>query len=266
MPFNETTGPARFPTTRKAQGRLAFLSGHAPSKEAFVSRYWRPIYGYLRGRWGLDRHQIEDATQEFFVFLFDNNVLARPELWCDRDDDGIHNVRHFLKRVAQRFVKDFAERKSNRNWRRRASLEAIRSDHPHLLPANTVGSPEEIFDRQSNADLLLNAARSAARNTVSAERGWVVLAFAARLRDASASYAELGDRLGKPKSTLREAVTQFGHDIHSEARLILRDESAALDADMAAFRDSLPVLSRECCGVLADLLQRMAEPENANEH
>jgi len=39
--------------------------------------YWRPVYAYVRRKWGLSNEEAKDLTQEFFLALVDRNVLRR---------------------------------------------------------------------------------------------------------------------------------------------------------------------------------------------
>ena len=68
----------QFPTTRWS--RVVHLSDPTAEefREAFndlAVDYWKPVYAYIRAKWGKDNEDAKDLTQEFFSFLMDRNSL-----------------------------------------------------------------------------------------------------------------------------------------------------------------------------------------------
>src|SRR5581483_1971660 len=74
----------------------------------FASRYWRPVFYFLRMR-GYGLHEAEDLTQEFFLTFFERQ-------WIDRADPARGRFRTYLLTILTRFV---ADRTSSRAPRQR---------------------------------------------------------------------------------------------------------------------------------------------------
>jgi DNA-directed RNA polymerase specialized sigma24 family protein len=73
-------GPnARFPVTRWS-AIVAARSGNAGERrralETLAAAYWKPIYKYIRLRWGRPNEDAKDLTQGFFARLVEKDLLA----------------------------------------------------------------------------------------------------------------------------------------------------------------------------------------------
>ena len=72
-------GPSgKFPSTRSS----AVLAAHSedPAErsralEGIVAAYWKPIYKYLRIRWGKSDEDAKEITQDFFARLLEKDYL-----------------------------------------------------------------------------------------------------------------------------------------------------------------------------------------------
>lgn len=104
--------------------------------------YWKPIYAYVRLRWGQAPEVAADLTQEFFIHMLEGNVLevASP-------DRG--SFRRFLKICLDNFVKN--EIRRDRAAMRGGGMKKLSldfGDDPEaFLARQPQDSPEEIFDR-----------------------------------------------------------------------------------------------------------------------
>jgi RNA polymerase sigma factor (sigma-70 family) len=47
--------------------------------EVLIAAYWKPVYKYVRLRWGRDSEDAKDLTQDFFSRLLEKDFLARYE-------------------------------------------------------------------------------------------------------------------------------------------------------------------------------------------
>jgi RNA polymerase sigma factor (sigma-70 family) len=73
-------GPsAKFPLTRWS----AIVAARSPDAaerrrgfETLVAAYWKPVYKYIRARWGKSNEDAKDLTQEFFARLIEKDFLA----------------------------------------------------------------------------------------------------------------------------------------------------------------------------------------------
>ncbi len=76
-PTDRTLSP--FPATRHSLVAAAGASDATQRRtavDALIRLYWRPAYGRLRLKWGLQPADAEDLVQEFFAGLLDGEVFA----------------------------------------------------------------------------------------------------------------------------------------------------------------------------------------------
>lgn len=70
--------------------------------DAIAAAYWKPIYKYVRIRWGKSNEDAKDLTQDFFAKLFEKEYL-------DDFDPAKARLRTFLRICADRFVANEAK-------------------------------------------------------------------------------------------------------------------------------------------------------------
>ena len=107
----DTTGE-RFPVTRSTllqQIRSPDPDTRRRALGTLVQVYWRPVYGYLRLRWGRDGPDAEDLTQEFFLQAMEGDYF-------DGYDPTIARFRTFLRTCLDGFVSK-ADRAAGRQKR-----------------------------------------------------------------------------------------------------------------------------------------------------
>jgi len=72
-------GPAqRFPTTRWSAIVAARSEDPDERRRAFetlIAAYWKPVYKYIRTRWGKSNEDAKDLTQEFFARVMEKDFL-----------------------------------------------------------------------------------------------------------------------------------------------------------------------------------------------
>ena len=72
-PDTDIGGPDwRFPVTRRSVVLATASPDPAVRSQAFtaiIEAYWKPVYKYIRLRWGKDNEEAKDLTQEFFARL-----------------------------------------------------------------------------------------------------------------------------------------------------------------------------------------------------
>jgi len=91
--FPETTvGFLSLLRRRTDDGRRAAL-------DVLCSRYWKPVYAYVRGGWSKSNEDAKDLTQAFFLWIQENGALGRF-----LEERG--GLRPYLKVLLRRFVKD----------------------------------------------------------------------------------------------------------------------------------------------------------------
>ena len=112
MPESSGKTGERFPPTRSTllqEIRSPDLETRQRAMGALIEVYWRPVYGYLRLRWGRERLDSEDLTQEFFLRAMDGNYF-------DRYDPAIARFRTFLRTCLDGFMAN-TERAASRQKR-----------------------------------------------------------------------------------------------------------------------------------------------------
>lgn len=90
----------RFPSTRHSlmqAVRSADTSERRRALDVLIAAYWKPVYKYIRLRWGKDNEQAKDLTQEFFARLLEKDFL-------ESYDPSRARLRTFLRVCLDRFL------------------------------------------------------------------------------------------------------------------------------------------------------------------
>jgi len=89
-----------FPLTRHSlmqAVRSADAKERRRALDVLIGAYWKPVYKYIRVRWGKDNEQAKDLTQEFFVRLLEKDFL-------ESYDPTRARLRTFLRVCLDRFL------------------------------------------------------------------------------------------------------------------------------------------------------------------
>jgi hypothetical protein len=76
-------GNGGFPTTRWSlivAARSQQTEERQRALNTLIAGYWKPVYKYVRLRWGKDNEQAKDLTQEFFARLLEKDFLENYDL------------------------------------------------------------------------------------------------------------------------------------------------------------------------------------------
>jgi RNA polymerase sigma-70 factor (ECF subfamily) len=140
-------GDARFRTTIWSD--LARLKDrHTPEGRELLGKllqqYWKPVYAYIRTRWGKSNEDAKDLTQDFFAMLMERGSLNAV-------DPKRGRFRQFMKAALEHFLID--ERRSATRQKRGgdAKLFSLDPDLPIVAPGEP---PEGAFDREWTRALL----------------------------------------------------------------------------------------------------------------
>lgn len=93
-------GAASFPLTRWSVIKAARSTKPEERRRALdtlIAVYWKPVYKYIRLRWGKDNEEGKDLTQEFFSRLLEKDFLGAY-------DPGRARLRTFLRVCIDRFL------------------------------------------------------------------------------------------------------------------------------------------------------------------
>jgi RNA polymerase sigma factor (sigma-70 family) len=227
--------PCRFPTTQWSRVVTAGSRGTTEAREALSSlcqAYWYPIYAYVRHR-GQSPEQAQDATQEFFAYMLEHDVIAMA-------DPARGRFRTFLLTVCSRHL---AAERNRRNAGKRGGarsllpLEPFDAERRYQSEPADLLTPERIFDRTWALTLLARVVerlRGEYDNADRSDRFQELLAILTRDR-ASESYAEIALRLGITEGNVRVAV----HRLRRRYAIVLREEISATVGDDAEIDDEI---------------------------
>lgn len=115
-------GSGKFPPTRWsaiAGARSPDAAERTRALETVVEAYWKPIYKYVRIRWGKSNEDAKDLTQEFFARLIEKNYLHDF-------DPGKARLRTFLRVCADHFLAN--EAKAAKRLKRGGAAQHISLD------------------------------------------------------------------------------------------------------------------------------------------
>jgi len=151
-------GPeGRFPTTR--QSVLLSVRSTDPRErkrglDILIAAYWKPVYKYIRLRWGKDNEQAKDLTQEFFTRLIEKQFL-------DNYDAQRARLRTFLRVCLDRFLAN--SQNAEHSLKRGGEVvfvaldfETAEGELRHLEPRSTEDA-EAWFDREWTRSVFTNA-------------------------------------------------------------------------------------------------------------
>jgi RNA polymerase sigma factor (sigma-70 family) len=187
------------------------------SHSVIVSSYWKPVYRYIRIRFGKSNEDAKDLTQSFFTLAIDKNFLAgyEPErgsfrtylrTCLDRFLANQHKYDERLKRggVLVPMPEDLASEDSvedvlQREWARELFARAVEELRRRLL-AKGKGSYFEVFERYDLADerpsyqalaLALNLSTLNVTNYLAAARREFRLVLQDKLREITSDEREM---------------------------------------------------------------------------
>ena len=190
--------------------------------------YWAPLYVFVRSR-GHTVHDAQDLTQSFFAYVLEHKVYARANRQKGR-------FRSFLLASLKNFLADAADRE--RTLKRGGAHVFLPLHEEQAKEAESLfqthsgmSNEDRLFDR-SWAEALVAAALerlSADYKREDKEQLFKELRiFIAGGADSVPTYAELTDRLGITKSTLRSHVTRlrarYRETLRAEVRRTVHSE------------------------------------------
>ncbi len=144
-------GGAWFPATRGSL--MVAVRGADPESRRqawneLVESYWRPVYKYLRWRWGEGPEEAADLTQEFFTAALGGRIV-------ERFDPGRARFRTYLRLCLDGFVLN--QRKAAARLKRGGGEAPLQLDYAEaeaelaasqLFAGGDGVNPEEIFHRE----------------------------------------------------------------------------------------------------------------------
>jgi RNA polymerase sigma-70 factor (ECF subfamily) len=194
------------------------------SLAALCERYWFPLYAYVRRR-GLDAHEAQDLTQDFFVRLLEKNVLAAasPERGRFRGF-LLASMKNFLANARDR---EHAEKRGG--GRKPLSFDVAAGESKLTLEPADELTPEKVFERQWALTLLDSVVTRLEDELTQAgkERHFALLKGVLTGERNFPGYAAAAAELGVSEDAARQAA----HRLRKRYRELLRQEVADTVAD-----------------------------------
>ncbi len=144
-------GPRDFPST--CWSRFLGVAAADPARrrtalEELARIYWRPVYAYVRAKWGRTIEDAKDLTQDFFVWMLETDFLGRA-------DPARGKFRAFVKVALSRYLSK--EERDRRTLKRGGGLGILALDAAAAPPDPAGKSPEQALDDAWKAELLSRA-------------------------------------------------------------------------------------------------------------
>lgn len=210
---------ARFSLTHWTSVVIPASQESAQALEELCSKYWYPLYAYLR-RQGRSPEDAKDLTQGFFAQLLANKALGS----VDRTKG---KFRSFLLACLNNYVLNARDRElAAKRGGGQASIPIdllVAEEHYHLEPAD-VQDPAKIFERRWAATLIEHVLQQLRSQYIGDQRKALFETLLPFLNgDAErGDYSEIANTLNKSEGAVRVAVVR----IRGEFRDLLRAEVA----------------------------------------
>jgi RNA polymerase sigma-70 factor (ECF subfamily) len=217
-----------------ATGEVA-SPGAAAALEVLCHTYWYPLYAYVRRR-GYDVPDAQDLTQHFFSHLLQKGSLSLA-------DRARGKFRTFLLRALQNFLANewkHAHRIKRGGGTAPFSLDVADAEHRYAGEPITTLTPERVYEKRWAMTLLEGVLAQLQQEYAQAGRSGLFQELADVLwgKDASVSYAQIGERLGMSDAAVRGAM----HRLRTRYRQRLRAEVAHTVANAQELDDELRYL------------------------
>jgi len=206
--------------------------------------YWAPLYAFVRSR-GHTVHDAQDLTQSFFAYVLEHKVYARANRQKGR-------FRSFLLASLKNFLADAADRE--RTLKRGGAHVFLPLHEEQAKEAESLfqthsgmSNEDRLFDRSWAEALVATALERLSADYKREDKEQLfkeLRIFISGGADPVPTYAELTDRLGITKSTLRSHVTRlrarYREALRSEVRRTV-DSEQQVDQEL---RELLHVLTQ----------------------
>ncbi len=194
-------GGSAFPPTRWSVIRDSAdpaSDTHRESLEILARIYWRPVYAYLRRKWGMSNEEAKDLTQDFFVTLAEREMLQR--LSPERGKFRSYVMGAMDNFVRLQFRRDSAQKRGGH-------LRRVPLDTGEGFEPSSSEPPEQAFVREWTTALLQDALREMEEDYRARQAYSQYEIFVLREVDPPAegppSYEALAEKFGMSVSDVR---------------------------------------------------------------
>lgn len=230
----DTAQGGSFPATRHSIVAAACSDDpteRSRAMESIMAAYWKPVYKYVRRRWGVTTEDAQDLTQEFFARLLEKDFL-------DAYDPEKGRLRTFLRTCVDRLYWN-QSRDAQRLKRSSGSAPSpldFEEAERELAKVAATESIEDYFEREWVRNLFSLALE---RLRHQCEAGGKPIHFAlferydlAEEDAAKPSYAQLAVEFGLPVTD----VTNYLAFVRREFRRSVLDQLREMTANEEEFR------------------------------
>jgi RNA polymerase sigma factor (sigma-70 family) len=193
----------------------------AAAMAALCSRYWRPLYSYVRRR-GYSTEDAQDLTQAYFARLQEKNFL-------DQADAGRGKFRSFLLASLKHFLANEWDRANavKRGGRVQfigiEDVAGVEREYGRQAPGRSL-TPEQLYERNWAITVLSRATDRLATEFAAAGKAGIFEALKVFLTgdNPGVKYGPIADSLNMSEGAVRVAV----HRLRDRFRALLRTEIA----------------------------------------
>lgn len=206
---------------------------------SLAQSYWRPVYGYVSRKWKLARDQALDATQDFFVWLLEQDFL-------DKASRERGSFRAFLKTALRNFLIDRDRRAKTikaGGGRTHISLDVDDDELRTLEPsARGDATPEDVLDTLWRREIVERATDELETELREAGKELYFDVFTDYFlaSENALDYQDLAEKYGISKTQ----VSNFLMHAKRRYRVHLRDTVMATVSDEEQLTDELAWLFR----------------------
>jgi RNA polymerase sigma factor (sigma-70 family) len=134
----EIPGSPEFPST--VWSRLVHGDDRRAAADYLAQRYWKPVYFYIRRRWGRANEDAKDLVQGFFADALQRGLLSKA-------DPQRGSFRKFLRAALENFLRNAARDAKALKRGGGVKILPLESMTEEESAASLDGNPEELFDR-----------------------------------------------------------------------------------------------------------------------
>lgn len=238
-------GPSgKFPATRWSAivaARSEDPAERARALETIVAAYWKPVYKYIRARWGKSNEDAKDLTQEFFARVIEKDFVGSY-------DPAKARLRTFLRTCVDGLVRNQA--KAARRLKRGGDAVHLSLDfdaaeaelaRASLSVKGSGGTIEEYFEKEWVRSLFSLAVESLRQRCEARGKELQFRLFERYDLDDSGtrpSYADLAQTFGVPVSD----VTNYLSFARREFRCVALEKLREMTATDEEFRREVRAL------------------------
>jgi len=179
-----------FPSTQLSLLEAVSGPGAVPNQalERVAALYWKPVYRFVRLKFGKQNEEAEDLTQEFFATALERDFFRRF-------DPSRASFRTYLRMAVERFAANEHLAAGRLKRGGGANFEPIDKADEEQRPS---APPEEIFEREWRRQVFALAVEDLRAHCESAGKDiqWQVFEAYDLADDARRSYAGIAARYG----------------------------------------------------------------------